>query len=347
MIHQETKSYKNNKANPRLLTGDRPTGKLHLGHYVGSLLNRVTLQTQYDTYIIIADVQALTDHFHDPLHITRHVIEVAKDYLSVGIDPGHATVFIQSQIPEIHELATYYFNLVSVARLERNPTLKAEIQDKGYDGSIPVGFFCYPIHQAADITAFQATCIPVGDDQVPMIEQANEIVRRFNRTYNTQCLKICQAHLSATPRLVGIDGKTKASKSLGNAIFLSDTPETIKEKVFQMYTDPLHIRVSDKGRVEGNVVFAYLDAFCLEEQKEELESWKDHYRKGGLGDTVLKTVLNNILQEQLTPIREKRNALKDKDVWEILKQGTKVARNVAQATLEEVREAMGVNYFRH
>ena len=345
-MHQQTQFPKNNLARPRLLTGDRPTGKLHLGHYVGSLLNRVALQTHYDTYIIIADVQALTDHFHHPLHITRHVIEVAKDYLSVGIDPHHATIFIQSQVPEIHELATYYLNLVSVARLERNPTLKAEIQDKGYDGSIPVGFFCYPIHQAADITLFQATCVPVGDDQIPMIEQTNEIVRRFNRTYNTQCLKICQAYLSTTPRLVGIDGGAKASKSLGNAIFLSDTPEVIKEKIFQMYTDPLHIRVSDAGCVEGNVVFAYLDAFCSEEQKEELESWKAHYRKGGLGDTTLKTALNDLLQKRLTPIREKRNALKDEEVWDILKQGTKSARNVAQATMEEVREAMGLNYFR-
>ncbi|PPE03675.1 tryptophan--tRNA ligase [Holospora curviuscula] len=330
---------------PRLLTGDRPTGKLHLGHYVGSLLNRVALQKIYDTYIIIADVQALTDHFDHPLHIVANVIEVAKDYLSVGIDPHFSTIFIQSQIPEIHELATYYLNLVSLARLERNPTLKAEIQDKGYDRSLPMGFLCYPIHQAADITIFQASCVPVGEDQIPMIEQANEIVRRFNRTYNTQCLKICQAHLSSTSRLVGIDGVAKASKSLGNAIFLSDTPDIIKEKVFQMYTDPLHVRVTDPGRVEGNVVFSYLDAFCQDSQKEELEAWKAHYRKGGLGDTFLKTALNDILQERFAPIREKRNALRDGEVWEIIKEGTKRARHVAQCTMEEVRKAMGLRYF--
>lgn len=330
----------------RLLTGDRPTGKLHLGHYVGSLLNRVSLQHHYDTYIMIADVQALTDHFEQPEYITRNVIEVAKDYFSVGLDPAHATVFIQSQIHEIGELATYYLNLVSVARLERNPTVKAEMHAKGYDASVPAGFLCYPVHQAADITMFQASCVPVGDDQLPMIEQTNEIVRKFNRIYGTECLKECQAYLSRNSRLVGIDGAAKASKTLGNAIFLSDTSQVVREKIFQMYTDPDHIKVSDPGKVEGNVVFTYLEAFWPEdEDREELAALKAHYQKGGLGDVTLKQRLNTILQARLDPIREKRAHLKDTEVLNIVYEGTQKARGVAQETMRQVRNAIGLRYF--
>ena len=330
----------------RLLTGDRPTGKLHLGHYVGSLANRVSLQYQYDTYIMIADVQALTDHVDRPDHVTKHVLEVAKDYLSIGLDPNHATIFIQSQIQEIAELALYYLNLVSVARLERNPTVKAEIHAKGYDASVPAGFLCYPVHQAADITIFQASCVPVGDDQLPMLEQTNEIVRKFNRIYSTECLQECQAYLSATPRLIGIDGQAKASKTLGNAIFLSDPAEIVRQKIFQMYTDPDHIKVSDPGKVEGNVVFSYLDAFWPENvDKAELEELKAHYRRGGLGDVVLKQRLNTILYAKLEPIREKRAQLQDRDVLEILYQGTQHARTIAQSTMAQVREVMGIGYF--
>jgi tryptophanyl-tRNA synthetase len=330
----------------RLLTGDRPTGKLHLGHYIGSLLNRISLQYDYDTYIMIADVQALTDHFEQPEHITRNVVEVAKDYFSVGLDSAHATVFIQSQIHEIGELATYYLNLVSVARLERNPTVKAEMHAKGYDASVPAGFLCYPVHQAADITIFQASCVPVGDDQLPMIEQTNEIVRKFNRIYATECLKECQAYLSKTSRLVGIDGASKASKTLGNAIFLSDAPDVVREKIFQMYTDPDHLKVSDPGKVEGNVVFTYLDAFWPEGQdKAELEALKAHYRRGGLGDVPLKQQLNTLLQKRLEPIREKRAQLKDAEILELLYKGTQKARVVAQETMLQVRSALGVTYF--
>jgi tryptophanyl-tRNA synthetase len=328
-----------------ILTGDRPTGPLHLGHYVGSLRNRVLLQKDYDPYIMIADVQALTDNFEHPEKITQNVYEVAKDYLSAGLTPHESTLFIQSQIPEITELTLYYMNLVTLGRLERNPTVKSEIQQKGFADSIPAGFLCYPINQAADITIFQAELVPVGDDQIPMIEQANEIVRRFNRIYNTQCLKECKAHLSHTSRLVGIDGKAKASKSLGNAIFLSDSPEVIKQKVFQMFTDPNHIRVSDPGQVEGNVVFAYLDAF--HENKEEITALKEHYMRGGLGDTTIKNILNQTLQALLAPIRDKRNSIKEQDVNYILYEGTKKARLRAQETMVQVRHAMGLTYFQH
>jgi tryptophanyl-tRNA synthetase len=292
---------------------------------------------------MIADVQALTDNFENPKKITENVFEVAKDYLSVGIDPSQTTIFVQSQIPEIGELTVYYLNLVTVGRLERNPTVKSEIQQKGYNDSIPAGFLCYPVSQAADITIFQAELVPVGDDQVPMIEQTNEIVRRFNRIYDSECLKECNAILSNTPRLVGIDGKAKASKSLGNAISLSDTQEEIKQKIFQMFTDPAHLKISDPGQVEGNVVFTYLDIFHPD--KEEVESLKAHYKRGGLGDMTIKNILNNSIQDLLKDIREKREAIKQKDVQEILYHGSAKASQRAKLTMEEVREAIGVKYF--
>ena len=327
----------------RILTGDRPSGRLHLGHYVGSLQSRIKLQYEYDQYIMIADVQALTDNFENPKKITENVFEVAKDYLSVGIDPTQTTIFVQSQIPEIGELTVYYLNLVTVGRLERNPTVKSEIQQKGYNDSIPAGFLCYPVSQAADITIFQAELVPVGDDQVPMIEQTNEIVRRFNRIYDSECLKECNAILSNTPRLVGIDGKAKASKSLGNAISLSDTQEEIKQKIFQMFTDPAHLKISDPGQVEGNVVFTYLDIFHPD--KEEVESLKAHYRRGGLGDMAIKNILNNSIQDLLKDIREKRETIKQKNVQEILYHGSAKASQRAKLTMEEVRVAIGVKYF--
>lgn len=326
-----------------ILTGDRPTGKLHLGHYVGSLANRIKLQDEYEQYIMIADIQALTDNFENPTKIVDNLYEVALDYLSIGIEPQKSTIFIQSHIPELAELTVYYLNLVTIGRLERNPTVKTEIQQKGYDSSIPAGFFCYPVSQAADITAFKAEAVPVGEDQVPMIEQTNEIVRRFNRIYNTDCLKEAKPVLSKIPRLVGIDGQSKASKSLGNAIFLSDTPEEIKRKVFLMFTDPNHLKISDPGRVEGNVVFDYLDAFHLD--PEEVTSLKAHYRNGGLGDSTIKNLLNTTLQTMLEPIREKRNGFKRSEVMDILISGTASAKKVAGKTLEEVRDAIGLRYF--
>ena len=325
------------------LTGDRPTGCLHLGHYVGSLRNRVELQNQYDQYVMVADVQALTDYFANPSRIQESLLEVVADYISVGIDPNVSTIFVQSQISALPELMMYYMNLVTTSRLERNPTVKNEIQQKGYGETIPVGFFCYPISQAADITAFKAEVIPVGEDQLPLIEQCNEIVRRFNRTYNTNCLKEATARLSKTSRLVGIDGKAKASKSLNNAIFLSDAPEIVKKKVWSMYTDPNHIKVSDPGQVEGNVVFTYLDAFY--DEKDEIEDLKNKYRKGGLGDTVLKSLLNDVLQKMLLPIREKRATLNQKDLLEIISEGSRKAKVIANQTLQEVRDAIGINYF--
>ncbi len=327
-----------------ILTGDRPTGKLHLGHYVGSLANRVRLQDEYQQYIMVADIQALTDNFETPNKIIENVNEVVLDYLSVGIDPIKSTIFIQSQIPELAELTIYYMNLVTVGRLERNPTVKTEIQQKGYDNSIPAGFFCYPVSQAADITAFKAEAVPVGEDQVPMIEQTNEIVRKFNRIYNTDCLKEAKAILSNNSRLVGIDGQSKASKSLGNTIYLSDSAEEIKRKVFLMYTDSGHLRITDPGKVEGNVVFTYLDAF--HKDQEEIESLKSQYRKGGLGDSVIKNLLTHTLQTMLEPIRDKRNSLKSGDIIDILIAGTKIAREVAKNTLEEVRQSIGFRYFR-
>jgi tryptophanyl-tRNA synthetase len=327
----------------KILTGDRPSGKLHLGHYVGSLQNRIKLQSEYDQYVMIADVQALTDNFENSQKITENVFEVTKDYLSVGIDPTQTTIFIQSQIPEIGELTVYYLNLVTIGRLERNPTVKSEIQQKGYYDSIPAGFFCYPVSQAADITIFQAELVPVGEDQIPMIEQTNEISRRFNRIYNTNCLKECKAVLSNASRLVGIDGKAKASKSLGNAIFLSDSQEEIKQKIFQMFTDPNHLKVSDPGQVKGNVVFTYLDIFYPD--KEEVKSLKAHYERGGLGDMTIKNILNNSIQDFLKPIRDKRESINQKDIKEILYNGTVKAHQIAKLTMEYVRDAIGVKYF--
>lgn len=326
-----------------ILTGDRPTGKLHLGHYVGSLANRIKLQDEYSQYIMIADIQALTDNFENPGKIIDNLYEVALDYLSIGIDPQKSTIFIQSHIPELAELTVYYLNLVTLGRLERNPTVKTEIQQKRYDSSIPAGFFCYPVSQAADITAFKTEAVPVGEDQVPMIEQTNEIVRRFNRIYNTDCLKEAKPILSKTPRLIGIDGQFKASKSLGNAIFLSDTPEEIKRKVFLMFTDPTHLKISDPGKVEGNVVFDYLDAFHLDSQ--EVTDLKAHYKKGGLGDSTIKKILNDTLQTLLEPIREKRNSFKREEVMDIISSGIAAAKKVAGTTLEEVRNAIGLRYF--
>ena len=332
------------KMKKKILTGDRPTGKLHLGHYMGSLQNRIQLQNEYDQYILVADVQALTDHFECPEKVTQNIVEVAKDYLSIGIDPNQTTIVIQSQIPEIAELTVYYLNLVTLGQLNRNPTVKNEIQQKGYNDAIPAGFFCYPVSQAADITLFQAELVPVGDDQLPMIEQTNEIVRRFNRIYHTNALKECKAILSKTSRLVGIDGKSKSSKSLGNAIALSDPPEVIKQKVFQMYTDPQHIKASDPGRVEGNVVFAYLDAFHTDQ--EVVAELKADYRQGGLGDVVIKNILNDSLQILLAPIREKRNSLDTRMVQEILYHGTEKGGQLAKATIDMIREAMGMQFFR-
>ncbi len=327
-----------------ILTGDRPTGQLHLGHYVGSLLNRVALQEQYNQFVMIADVQALTDNFENPNKITKNVYEIIRDYLSCGIDPEKTCIFIQSQIPELAELTIYFLNLVTVPRLKRNPTVKAEIQQKGYESELPAGFLCYPVSQAADITAFKTELIPAGDDQVPMIEQTNEIVRRFNRTYNTSCLLEAKPYLSHTPRLIGINGTAKASKSLGNAIFLADSREVVKEKVFSMYTDPNHVHVSDPGKVEGNVVFTYLDSFHPD--KEEVLDLKERYRQGRLGDTTIKTLLTDTLEMILEPIRSKRLKLQHHELQEILFEGTKKARKIAKTTLEQVREAIGITYFK-
>jgi tryptophanyl-tRNA synthetase len=323
-----------------ILTGDRPTGKLHLGHYVGSLSNRVRLQNSYKQYIMIADVQALTDNFENPTKVSENVCEVMADYISVGIDPDVSTIFIQSGIPELFELTMYFLNLVTLGRLQRNPTVKTEMQQKGYSDSIPAGFLCYPVSQAADITAFGADLVPVGEDQLPMIEQTNEIVRKFNSIYNTECLKEVKPLIGNVGRLVGIDGKAKASKSLNNTIFLSDSPDEIKRKVFMMYTDPNHLKVSDPGSVEGNVVFDYLDAF--HQNREELDELKAHYRRGGLGDMTIKNILNQTLQTLLEPIRERRNQLKSDHMMEILFAGTKSAREVAAAKLSEVRNAIGI-----
>ena len=322
-----------------VLTGDRPTGHLHLGHYVGSLKNRVVLQEKYQCYIMIADVQALSDNFDNPQKIKNNIVEVAKDYLSIGINPEKCVIFIQSLIPELFELTSYYLNLVSVSRLERNPTIKSELQQKSFSDSVTAGFLTYPISQAADITAFKAQLIPVGEDQLPVIELANDIVRKFNRIYNTDILLESEAIVGNIGRLVGIDGKAKASKSLNNAIFMSDSSDVLKQKIYSMYTDPNHIKISDPGMIDGNVVFSYLDAF--HENKEELKDLKSQYQRGGLGDMKLKSLLNETLQRLLAPIREKRESLKDNDVFEILFQGSKSARKVAIETLSEVREAIG------
>lgn len=333
-----------------ILTGDRPTGKLHIGHYVGSLINRVELQNsdKYNSYIMIADQQALTDNARNPEKIRNSLIEVALDYLAVGIDPQKSIIFVQSQIPELNELTMHYLNLVTVSRLERNPTVKNEIKEKNFNMSIPAGFLIYPVSQAADITAFKATVVPVGEDQLPMLEQTREIVRTFNQTYNKEILVEPRAVLpkKGLGRLPGIDGNSKMSKSLNNAIYLSDDEDTIKKKIMSMYTDPNHIRVEDPGNVKDNPVFMYLDAFC--EDKITLENMKNHYEKGGLGDVKIKKYLNEVMQEKLRPIRERRKEYeKNIDyVYNILKTGSENARVIASDTLKEVRDAIGINYFK-
>ncbi len=342
-----------------ILTGDRPTGRLHVGHYVGSLKERVRLQNSglYDeVYIMIADAQALTDNAEHPEKVRQNIIQVALDYLACGIDPEKATIFIQSMVPELTELTFYYMNLVTVSRVQRNPTVKAEIQQKNFESSIPVGFFCYPISQAADITAFRATTVPAGEDQMPMIEQCKEIVHKFNSVYGETLTEpeIVLPTNQACLRLPGIDGKAKMSKSLGNCIYLSDEPEDIKKKVMSMFTDPNHLRVEDPGRVDGNPVFIYLDAFSKPEHFAEylpdyqnLDELKAHYTRGGLGDVKVKKFLNNVLQEELAPIRERRKMWEQRipDVYDILKKGTEVAEKKAAVTLNDVRAAMQINYF--
>ncbi len=342
-----------------ILTGDRPTGRLHLGHYVGSLRRRVELQNSgvYDKiFIMIADAQALTDNADNPEKVRQNIIEVALDYLSVGIDPAQCTIFIQSQVPELCELAFYYMNLVTVSRLQRNPTVKTDIQMRNFETSIPVGFFTYPISQASDITAFRATTVPAGEDQQPMIEQAREIARRFNGIYGETLVEpeILLPTNAACLRLPGTDGKAKMSKSLGNCIYLSDTAEELKQRVMSMYTDPDHIRVQDPGKVEGNTVFTYLDAFCRPEHFEKylpeypnLDELKAHYMRGGLGDVKVKRFLIAILEEELAPIRARRKEWEQKihEVYALLQQGCEAARAVAADTLNDVRRAMKINYF--
>jgi tryptophanyl-tRNA synthetase len=342
-----------------ILTGDRPTGRLHVGHYVGSLKRRVELQNsgEYDKiYIMIADAQALTDNFDNPDKVRQNIIEVALDYLSVGLDPAKSNLFIQSQISELTELTFFYSDLVTVSRLQRNPTVKAEIQMRNFEASIPVGFFTYPISQAADITAFKATTVPVGEDQLPMIEQTREIVRKFNSTYAEVLVEpeVLLPDNEACMRLPGTDGKAKMSKSLGNCIYLADSEEEVKKKIMDMYTDPMHLKVSDPGHIEGNCVFTYLDAFSNPGHFEEylpeyqnLDELKEHYKRGGLGDVKIKNFLNNVIQEELAPIRVRRAEF-EKDipaVYEILKKGSDVAREAAAQTLSEVKRAMRINYF--
>ncbi|HHX93543.1 MAG TPA: tryptophan--tRNA ligase [Tenericutes bacterium] len=332
-----------------VLTGDRPTGRLHLGHYVGSLKKRLELQEsgKFEQFILIADMQALTDNAKNPEKIKENVLEVALDYLAVGIDPKKTTICIQSQIPELTELTTYYMNLVTVSRLQRNPTIKTEIKERGFEKSVPIGFLCYPVSQAADITAFGAKYVPVGEDQLALIEQTREIVHAFNSIYG-ETLIMPEAILSENKtarRLPGIDGKAKMSKSLGNAIFLADEPEVIEKKVMSMFTDPNHIRIEDPGDVKNNPVFIYLDAFCKDRKK--LEELKAHYKKGGLGDVTVKKYLNEVLQEELKPIRERRKVYEQNidEVYKILLEGSIKARKVAQETLNNVRKAIGVEYF--
>lgn len=323
-----------------ILTGDRPTGPLHLGHYVGSLKNRIELQNKANVFIIVADTQALTDYFEESLMVRENIFQVTQDYLACGIDPNLSCIFIQSQIRALPELTMYYMNLVTIARLERNPTVKAEIHQKEMQEVLPCGFFCYPISQAADITAFKATCIPVGIDQLPMIEQTNEIVRKFNRIYQKEVLLEVKPMLGTCSKLVGIDGKAKASKSLSNCIFLNDSAEKITQKVMQMYTDPNHIKISDPGQIEGNVVFAYLDAF--DSNQNELQDLKTHYKKGGLGDITIKKRLISILEEFFLPIRERRSKISQDFVYDVLKAGSKKANEIADTTLFEVKSAMNL-----
>lgn len=342
-----------------ILTGDRPTGRLHVGHYVGSLRRRVELQNsgEYEkVYIMIADAQALTDNAEQPEKVRQNIVEVALDYMSCGLDPQKSTMFIQSMVPELTELSFYYMNLVTVSRLQRNPTVKSEIKMRNFESSIPVGFFTYPISQAADITAFKATTVPAGEDQEPMIEQTREIVRKFNSVYGEVLVEpdILLPDNKACLRLPGIDGKAKMSKSLGNCIYLSDTEEDVRKKIMSMYTDPNHLRVEDPGQIEGNTVFTYLDAFSRPEHFEEylpdyksLDELKAHYQRGGLGDVKVKKFLNSVMQEELAPIRAKRKEL-EKDipyVYEVLKKGSEEAEKVAAGTLDDVRKAMKINYF--
>ena len=348
-----------NKKEKIILTGDRPTGRLHVGHYVGSLKRRVELQNsgKFDEiYIMIADAQALTDNADNPEKVRQNIIEVALDYLSCGLDPAKSTLFIQSQIPELTELSFYYMNLVTVSRLQRNPTVKSEIQMRNFEASIPVGFFTYPISQASDITAFKATTVPVGEDQLPMLEQTKEIVRKFNATYADVLIEpeILLPDNKACLRLPGTDGKAKMSKSLGNCIYLADSEEDVKKKIMSMFTDPNHLRVEDPGKVEGNPVFIYLDAFSNQEHFAEylpeyanLDELKAHYTRGGLGDVKVKKFLNAVMQEELSPIRAKRKEF-EKDIpeiYNILKQGSEKAREKAAATLDDVKSAMKINYF--
>ena len=342
-----------------ILTGDRPTGRLHVGHYVGSLRQRVQLQNSgaYDkVYIMIADAQALTDNAEHPEKVRKNIIEVALDYLACGLDPAKSILFIQSMVPQLTELTFYYMNLVTVSRLQRNPTVKNEIKMRNFEASIPTGFFCYPISQAADITAFRATVVPVGEDQLPMLEQCKEIVHKFNSVYGETLVDpdIMLPQNDACLRLPGIDGKAKMSKSLGNCIYLSDEPEDIKKKIMSMYTDPNHLRVQDPGKVEGNPVFIYLDAFCRPEYFPEflpeysgLDELKAHYQRGGLGDVKVKKFLNNVLQAELAPIRQRREDWEKRlpDVYEILRVGSETARRTAAATLRDVRHAMRIDYF--
>lgn len=342
-----------------ILTGDRPTGRLHVGHYVGSLKERVKLQNSGDydeIYIMIADAQALTDNAEHPEKVRQNIMNVALDYLACGIDPEKSTIFIQSMVPELTELTFYYMNLVTVSRVQRNPTVKAEIQMRNFEASIPVGFFCYPISQAADITAFRATAVPVGEDQLPMLEQCKEIVHKFNSVYGETLTEpeIVLPSNKACLRLPGIDGKAKMSKSLGNCIYLSDEAEDVRKKIMSMFTDPNHLRVEDPGRVEGNPVFLYLDAFSRSEHFEEflpdyknLDELKDHYTRGGLGDVKVKKFLNNVMQAELTPIRERRKMWEQRipEVYEILREGSKAAEAKAAETLRDVKAAMKINYF--
>jgi tryptophanyl-tRNA synthetase len=327
-----------------ILTGDRPTGPLHLGHYVGSLATRVALQNIHQQFVMIADAQALTDNAHQVHKVRENVLEVMLDYLAVGIDPAKTTIFIQSMVPALPEMTMYYLNLVTWNRLKHNPTVKTEIQAKGYGEEVPAGFMIYPVSQTSDITAFKAELVPVGDDQIPMIEQAVEIVRKFNRMYQTDVLVEPQVVSSTVTRLPGVDGKAKMGKSLGNAIFLGDSPDTVMAKVKGMYTDPNHLRVEDPGQVEGNPVFIYLDAFG--EDKQKIAELKSHYQRGGLGDSVVKKYLVEVLLGFLEPIRKKREALaKDKDhLMEILRKGTLVASAAAHQTLVEMKRAMGIDY---
>lgn len=333
-----------------VLTGDRPTGKLHLGHYIGSLKRRLELQKNdsYQPFVMIADMQALTDNAHDPDKIRHSLVEVALDYLSVGLDPAVTTIFVQSQIPALSELTMYYMNLVSISRVERNPTVKTEIKQKSFTGGVPAGFVVYPISQAADITAFKAKFVPVGVDQLPMIEQAREIVRSFNTTYQTDCLVEPEAIIpkdDLSGRLPGTDGNAKMSKSLGNGIYLSDDQDTVRRKVMSMYTDPGHIHVNDPGKVEGNTVFQYLDVFG--EDKQHVTELKERYQAGGLGDVTVKQYLFEVLDELLSPIRQRRRELAGDlpAVYRVLLEGSKRANAVAEQTLAEVRQAIGVNYF--